>query len=182
MLKIILGIIIGGTLSIGYFIFSSNFSFDSNISVNIVIALATCTATAIHFDSTRKHRRDRVWDINKSILLDLTHALSDVIKETEISITEEHELNPAPRENMGYVYKTLDEKIDYALNVYRPLMNSSLIKDLENHKSIHDIITYEVNNDEIDHLDAYTKSLIEYHNLHEKLVKFIATISGVNNS
>ena len=182
MLKFILGIIIGLLISIGYFIFSSKLNFNSNISVNIVIALATCTATAIHFDSIRKQRKDRVWDINKSILLDLTHALTEVIKETEIAIEDIHDHTSPPRENKGYVYKSLDEKIDYALNVYKPLMNAALTNDLENHKSTHNKITYEVNNEELDHLDAYERSLVEYRDLHKKLIKFIAKTSGIHKN
>ena len=46
-----------------------NVEFDLSIWTNVVIAVATCLATAIHIDSQIKLRKNRVWEINKGILL-----------------------------------------------------------------------------------------------------------------
>ncbi|WP_038247092.1 hypothetical protein [Ghiorsea bivora] len=182
MLKFVFGMFIGALISICYFILSPEFDFDSNLSVNFIIAFATCTATAIHFDSIKKQRRDRIWDINKSILLDLTHALSEVIKETELAIDDELDYKSPPRENRGHVFRSLEEKIDYALNVYKPLMNTELANNLKDHKAFSDKITEEVNYAHLDHIDAYEAMLKEYKSLYGKLINFIASISGVKNT
>ena len=48
-----------------------------------------------------------------------------------------HRLDPSPppRKNQGHVYKNLEDNIDYALNVYKPLMDAELTQNLENHKN-----------------------------------------------
>ncbi|TNY94272.1 hypothetical protein CGK58_24740, partial [Vibrio parahaemolyticus] len=83
MVNLVLGVLLGFCLTIWYVAIDLRFGFDSNVSINVVIAIATVIATAIHFDSQRKQRKDRIWDMNKNVLLDLAHALSEVIEATE---------------------------------------------------------------------------------------------------
>jgi MFS superfamily sulfate permease-like transporter len=72
-----LGIMIGIFISIWYLVFDFSFNFDHAITVNVMIAVTTMIATAIHFDSVRHQRKDRLWEINKESLLKLSKAISD---------------------------------------------------------------------------------------------------------
>ncbi len=80
VLFVVLGIIIGSMLTF-FIIKFTQISFNSNLSVNIVIAIATCTATFLHFDSIRQNKKNRIWDISKTVILDLTNAVHATIKE-----------------------------------------------------------------------------------------------------
>lgn len=65
MVKYILGLLTGFCLTVWYLVFDLKFNFDHAFTLNLIIAAGTITATAIHFDSVRKQRKDRVWEINK---------------------------------------------------------------------------------------------------------------------
>lgn len=157
------------------------------LTTNIVIALATVVATAIHFDSIATQRKDRIWEINKDVLLNLVHSLSLVIKASEYYLEEEygrhHEFNEAPRgrKPKGDVYENFKSNQEYAINVYRSLMDKELIASLKLAKEKNDNIAEAVDHDAIDHAEAYEESLKSYKNLQNKLNDFIAKISGVNN-
>jgi hypothetical protein len=185
VLKFILGLMFGITGTIWYLVFDLKFDFNGNISVNYVIACATCIATAIHFDSVRKQRKDRVWDINKQVLLDLTYSLSEVIKETEKEIELEYQyMNDGItiNDSKGNPFVNLTDKIDYILNVYKPLMNKELVNSIRHHNDIDTRVTHEVNNEGLDNLDAYLEMQKEHKKLHTFLIKFISEVSGTKNT
>ncbi|WP_206665140.1 hypothetical protein [Aeromonas sobria] len=58
MIKLLLGVVLGFSATIWYVALDLRFDFDSSLSVNIVIALATVTAAAIHFDSVKSQKRE----------------------------------------------------------------------------------------------------------------------------
>lgn len=158
-----------------------NQSINVGVITNIIIAMATIVATAIHFDSQKKLRKDRVWEMNKDLLLDLAFSLSEAIKATKAEIRnlkrnlrydEEEEVNSAS-------FSDILEKIDYALNVYRPLMSKDLVKCCENFKNEDHKITKQVNSDEIDDIEAYIKLLLEYEKAYSEIQDFIIIMSGV---
>ena len=184
MIKVVLGIMIGFSATILYLVLDHRFGFNHSLSVNVVIAMATIIATMIHFDSQHKARKDRVWDMNKSVLLELAHALSEVIEGTENEIDNLHGNYEGFEKNevKPYVFKNIKDKVDYALTVYRPLMDEKLIKIIEKHNEQDIKVTREVNFEGLEHLEAYETMLAEHQNLYTALLKFMGAISGVKNT
>lgn len=187
MFKFLFGLTIGFFVGFVLFIalFVTGFSFDPSSTSNLVIAFGTIIAVVIHYSSLRQQRKDRIWDINKPILLDLSHAIASTIKASSYYLQQQyaaHHIDDEPSESekpdLG-VYKKLNEKQDYALNVYRTLMNSELITAIENAKKIEGNIRDAVNYDEIDLIEAYEKSIDTYEKLQDKLGFFICELSGV---
>lgn len=189
MFKFIIGAILGTFASfvILVIILVSDIEIDMALTTNIVIALATVVATAIHFDSISKQRKDRIWEINKDILLNLAHSLSLVIQASEYYLEEEesryHEFNEAPlgRKPKAGIFEKFKDNQEYAINVYRTLMDKELITSLEIAKENNDRIVDAVNHDAINRAQAYEESLKSYKILQNKLNDFIARISGVND-
>lgn len=176
-----MGLTLGGVVSATYFSYP-NFSLDTNLSVNIIIAWAACFAAAMHYESIRNQRKDRLWEINKPVLLELTHVLSEVIEETQQCINDEQERqnghNP-DREGNASVWKQLDKKIEYALNVYRPLMSKELSAEIEILKAKNKEIDHQVNYECLENIDAYEIMFVAYNQLYSKLIEFINRISGI---
>ncbi|MEZ9906353.1 hypothetical protein AB4343_16130 [Vibrio breoganii] len=189
MFKFVMGMIFGAFISfiILVLLLVSNIDIDIALITNIVIAFATVTATAIHFDSISKQRRDRVWEINKGILLNLAHSLSDVIYATEYYIEEQYTLRQDPPEEpegpkpSKTAYNDFRKHQEIVLKVYRPLMHKQLIESLEVAKKKNNHIAELVNYDAIDYLEAYDESLGAYQALQANLNEFMADISGVRN-
>ena len=184
LIKVVFGIMIGFSATILYLVLDHRLDFNHSLSVNVVIAMATIIATMIHFDSQHKARKDRVWDMNKSVLLELAHALSEVIEGTENEIDNLHGNYEGFEKNKvkPYVFKNIKDKVDYALTVYRPLMDEKLIKIIEKHNEQDIKVTREVDFEDLDHLEAYETMLAEHKNLYKALLKFMGDISGVRNT
>ena len=154
---------------------------------NFIIAVATVMATIIHFSSIRQQRKDRLWDINKPILLGLSKSLSTVIKASEFYLQEEyacHHIDDAPNPNDKpdpNVYKEFDQKREYALEVYKALMDKELIDALKEAKRLNDNIDHGVNEYGVEHISAYEASISVNKDLQRKLSFFITKMSGVND-
>lgn len=82
--------------------------------------------------------------------LDLAHALSDAIEATE---NERHNIqgNDTPVESKSYAFTNINDKIDYALNVYKPLMDKDLIASISKHKKADSETTLDVNRYGLEH-------------------------------
>ncbi len=189
MFQFLIGAVVGFFVGFVFFIFLLLTDSEINIAIatNLVIAFATVVATVIHFSSIRQQRKDRLWDINKPILLDLSHSLSSVIKASEFYLQEEYasvHIDDSPKEierpNTS-VFKEFHEKREYALNVYKTLMSQELIDALAEAKRINDNIDHGVNEHGVDHITAYEESISTNKKLQEKLDFFIAKMSGVND-
>lgn len=152
---------------------------DVSTLTNIIIAIATVAATLIHFDSQKKQRLDRVWDINKGVLLDLVHSLSKVIEATDVEIQNSNNYYNERLEKRSYVWRRLDEEISYMLNVYRPLIGPELLSAINHHEQISKEISRQVDHEDLDTTMAYETMLNEHKILYEQLLSFIARISGV---
>jgi len=179
---LLLGGVIGLFMSMVLFSLLSVFEQSINVGVltNIIIAIATVVATAIHFDSQRKLRKDRIWDINKDLLLDLVYLLDGAIKATRAEIHNSHIHHSESEIKVDWsVSKNLDKKISYALNVYKPLMDEKLISSISSFKQVDNRIEREVLEEDLDHFDAYTQLLSEYESLYENLQQFIVDLSGI---
>lgn len=181
MFKFLLGALTGLFASMVFFstLTIFNVKIDLSIVTNIIIAIATVVATVIHFDSQKKQRLDRVWDTNKGVLLDLTHSLSEAIEATEIEIQNCYSYHDEQVETKPYVWSNLDEKINYMLNVYGPLVNPSLLSAINHHKQVGREISRQVRQEELDTSTAYETMLYEHKTLYEQLLSFISRISGV---
>lgn len=182
MFKFLLGALVG--LFFSMMIFSAFTTFDMEIDMsvvtNIIIAAATVVATAIHFDSQRKQKIDRIWDINKGVILDLTHSLFEAIEATEIEIQNFYGHHDEKIDNKPYVWHDLDEKINYMLSVYSPLVSPELLSLINHHKQVNSEISRLVHQEDLDTYTAYETMLQEHKKLYEKLLSFIAKISGVS--
>lgn len=127
MVKIVTGAVIGFTMAFWFLALDSKYNFNSAIAINIVIAVATIFAVAIHFDSVRKQRRDRVWEINKDNLLNLSKALSDSINiNSKLSEQEFNKMQGIPDETCtdgAYeINNAFQQSLSVSLNVYKPLL------------------------------------------------------------
>ncbi|EJR0682680.1 hypothetical protein ACEV76_23675 [Vibrio parahaemolyticus] len=189
MFKFLIGCVIGffvSFVSLVLFLVSDT-KFDMSVVTNLIIAAATVMATIIHFSSIRQQRKDRLWDINKPILLGLSKSLSAVIKASEYYLQEEYarqHIDDAPDPNEQpdpSVYKEFDQKREYALEVYKVLMDKELIDALEKAKRINDNIDHGVHEHGVDHISAYEASISANEDLQKKLSFFIAKTSGVQD-
>jgi hypothetical protein len=189
MFNFLVGCVIGffvGFVSFVLFLVNDT-KFDMSVVTNLIIAAATVMATIIHFSSIRQQRKDRLWDINKPILLGLSKSLSAVIKASEYYLQEEYALqhlddtpnqNDQPEHN---VYREFDKKREYALEVYKVFMNKELIDALEKAKQINEKIDKDVFEDGADNISAYEASISANEDLQRKLSFFIAKMSGIND-
>ncbi|HHX8443243.1 TPA: hypothetical protein ACVO0G_004672 [Vibrio diabolicus] len=163
-----------------------NVKFDVTVWTNIVIAIATCIATALHVDNQIKLRKTRVWDINKDVLLNLSGTLAKVIEDLE-KATDYHfdkMQNIAHETGATYtypkdLYENFADQTFEVLNVYKPLMNRDLISSLEELKVASDRVDDGVNKGELSVFEAYDRILHEHEKLQNKLSSFIKQVSGV---
>lgn len=184
MVQVVFGIILGVIVTVGYLAFNSKFHFDHELTLNMVIAIATVVATVIHFDSVQKQKRDRVWEINKGSLLNLSHAVADAI-ETSSKLTDQafNEMQGIPDDtcnidatNTGNKFqKTISE----SLNVYKPLLNSKLIEAIEDYQETEQKIIDKFNHDAINTFEAYELQWSAQKDLQHVIHKFIKKISGI---
>ena len=163
-----------------------NVEFDISIWTNVVIAIATCVATAIHVDNQIKLRKTRAWDINKDVLLKLSSVLAKVIedlgKATDYHFDEMQNIVHETGITYDYpkeLYENFSNQTFEVLNVYKPLMSKALISSLEELKSISDKVDLGVNEGELNVFEAYDRILHEHKKLQEKLNAFIKQVSGV---
>lgn len=182
MFNFLLGAIVGLFLSMVIFSTLTIFEvkIDMSVVTNIFIAAATLTATWIHFDSQKKQRIDRIWEMNKGVLLDLTHSLSEAIEATE---TEIHNRHCHPEEQVtlkNHDWSKLKEKTNYVLNVYGPLIGAELLASINHHKQISSNIHHQVFYEDLETVTAYEIILEEHRKLYEQLLFFISKISGVS--
>ncbi|EII3003743.1 hypothetical protein LG784_003720, partial [Vibrio cholerae] len=163
-----------------------NVNFDVTVWTNIVIAIATCIATALHVDNQIKLRKTRVWDINKDVLLNLSSTLAKVIKDLE-KATDYHfdqMQNIAHETGTTYsypkdLYENFSAQTFEVLNVYKPLMSKDLISSLEELETVSERVDEGVNKGELSVFEAYDRMLHEHEKLQNKLNAFIKQVAGV---
>ena len=189
MFKFLVGCVVGFFVGFVSFVMVliSDAKFDMSVVTNLVIAAATVMATIIHFSSIRQQRKDRLWDINKPILLGLSKSLSAVIKASKFYLQEEYArrcIDDAPSQKDKpdpNVYKDFNKQREYALEVYKVLMDKELIEALEKAKRLNDNIDHGVYEYGVDHISAYEASISVNEDLQKKLSFFITKTSGVND-
>ena len=154
-------------------------TFDMAVWTNIIIAICTAVAAFIHYDSVKKQRKDRIWEINKNVLLDLLYFVSQAIEETEFYLDPQyaHEVNHQPNTK---VWGKLKSQTYLALNVYGPLMSKELVGHIETSKKLDEQIHDEVFFADLDNQEAYERSLENRRALQLQLKKFISEMSGVH--
>ena len=187
MSKLISGII---GFSFGVFLCGVTFSFvekfgwphTMDVLNSALVAISLFLALYIHDSSHRQQQADRRWDINKDVLLELTHSLHQVNQGTETAIGNHRHGSEHHIKVDSNVWTTLDEKISYTLNVYKPLMDKALIKLIHDYQTKHNDITVEVNFHDLDTLSAHEEMLIKGKELHGKLQEFIGEVSGIRKA
>lgn len=186
MIKVVFGVILGFAATIWYVALDLRFDFDSSLSVNIVIAIATAIAAAIHFDSVKSQERERVWELNKAELLNLSKELSKVIHETRQAIAHESSSSD-PEYQMEApsnpcAYKFLDERLFVLINVQKPLLPKNFMKCVESLHTLEKEIERQVFEEDLDHISAYEGMLSKYIELHQELNVFIRKMAGIKNT
>ncbi|MGN5222779.1 hypothetical protein [Aeromonas veronii] len=166
-----------------------NVNFDITVWTNIVIAIATCIATALHVDNQIKLRKTRVWDINKDVLLNLSSTLAKVIKDLEKANDYHFDKmqNIAHETGATYsypedLYENFTAQTFEVLNVYKPLMSRDLISNLEELETVSKRLDEGVNKGELSVLEAYDRMLYEHEKLQNKLNSFIKQVAGVQDT
>lgn len=166
-----------------------NVNFDITVWTNIVIAIATCIATALHVDNQIKLRKTRVWDINKDVLLNLSSTLAKVIKDLEKAYNYHFDKmqNIAHETGATYsypedLYENFTAQTFEVLNVYKPLMSRDLISNLEELETVSKRLDEGVNKGELSVLEAYDRMLYEHEKLQNKLNSFIKQVAGVQDT
>ncbi|MFA0080384.1 hypothetical protein AB4427_20055 [Vibrio artabrorum] len=144
MFQLIVGVVLGLFLGFVSFVsfLMSEVSIDIAVITNIVIAFATVVATAIHFNSVRLQRRDRIWEINKDNLLALSETLSQVIKQSEARIEYEFYLSlgvdadtlPPVKPDVGE-YERFTKALESSINVYKPMLSSAFVEKLDKYRT-----------------------------------------------
>jgi len=182
---LVLGVFAGFVLFCVFLV--PGFEVDIALLTNVTIAVAAIFATYIHYDSTLRQRKERIWEINKTILLDLLESLAQVIRESKGALEEEIESQDpeyrSSRKSNPTVYKEFKDKQEYGLEVYSALMDDELLGALEVAKSSEERINKAVFEDETtDIQEAYEESIQSYELLQSKLRKFVTDVSGVKNT
>ncbi|EHZ7351171.1 hypothetical protein [Vibrio parahaemolyticus] len=180
MIKVVFGVILGFAATIWYVALDLRFDFDSSLSVNIVIAIATAIAAAIHFDSVKSQERERVWELNKAELLNLSKELSEVIHETKQAISDPEHQTKAPSNPKAY--KVLDERLFVLINVQKPLLPKKFMQCVESLHALDKEITRQVFEEDLDHISAHEDMLSKYIELHQELNVFIRKMAGIKNT
>tara|TARA_R110000751_G_C13433750_1_gene441954 strand:+ start:120 stop:488 length:369 start_codon:yes stop_codon:yes gene_type:complete len=103
--------------------------------------------------------------MNKTVLLDLSHSLSLVIQASyyyqQLEYAKhkvEDESTEMDRPNPN-VFKDFKEKQEYAINVYKTLMDKELINSIQKAKEVNENIDKAVNENVIDYIPAYDRSI-----------------------
>lgn len=204
----VLGIAITPLIIIIYAWTSESSSKMSDYS-NVIIAIATIVATYIHITSEKrrilerlsdidkqredqrqeneKRRKERLWDINKKMLLDLSDALSKVIhannyeidKHTLSSSGNGEDVDQLGEEPDGAIYPHFDKTLDYAVRVYKPLMNKSLIEKCDNLVRTNNNFKIATKEMEMEVIDAIEQINALYEDVLHDLQEYIIDISGI---
>ncbi|CAH6906520.1 conserved hypothetical protein [Vibrio chagasii] len=192
MFQLVIGVILG--VFLGFVIFMSllmsELSIDATLITNVVIALATVVAATIHFNSVRLQRRDRVWEINKDNLLDLSETLSQLIKLSESRIDYEFYLHlgvdkealPPVKPDIGE-YERFTKALETSINVYKPMLSDAFVEKLDKYRSETYVIDARWDSGEIE--NEFSLYSYEYDNqitLQASLSDYIKTLANVENT
>ncbi|MFP3353387.1 hypothetical protein R0K04_18500 [Pseudoalteromonas sp. SIMBA_153] len=184
MVKFIIGLLTGFCLTVWYLVFDLKLNFDHKFTLNLIIAAGTITATAIHFDSVRKQRKDRVWEINKESLIKLSKSLADAIEvSSKLSDKEFNIMNNIPddtcTEDAAQINQMFQMTISDSLNVYKPLLNDELITAIEKYQQAEKNIEDSFNNDRINVFEAYDSQWEAQKELQTVVSRFIKEVAGI---
>ncbi|MEZ9392038.1 hypothetical protein AB4222_09060 [Vibrio splendidus] len=192
MFQLVIGVILG--VFLGFVIFMSllisELSIDATLITNVVIALATVVAATIHFNSVRLQRRDRVWEINKDNLLELSETLSQLIKLSESRIDYEFYLHlgvdkealPPVKPDIGE-YERFTKALETSINVYKPMLSDTFVEKLDKYRSETYVIDARWDSGEIE--NEFSLYSYEYDNqitLQASLSDYIKTLANVENT
>jgi hypothetical protein len=174
MVLFILGVSVGFCFTIWYLVLDFAHHFDYSVTTNIVIAFATLMAASIHFDAVRKQRRERIWEINKNILLNLSQTVSDSLEQS-IKMTD-----PMSEPEWDQdIHEAHNKTISAVLKVYRPLLTRDLIDAIEAYEKKSESITRCVMQDEMSNTDGYHEESVAKEKLHGIISKYIKKVSGL---
>lgn len=184
MVSFVLGLLCGVTATIWYLAFDFEFNFDHAITVNFSIAAATITATVIHFDSVRKQRKDRLWEINKDSLLKLSKAISDAVDMSgRLADNHFYQEQGIPEhvntDGAEIVRAKLVETLSDSLYVYKPLLSPELISSIDEYQLTEKKIDESFNDDAISIYEAYDMQWAAQKKLQNVIAQFIKQVSGV---
>lgn len=183
---VILGFFLGTFFTVWYLLFDSLFSLLGHTNtINALILLVTAIGVFFHFHFAKKQREDRLWEINKDYLLRLSKSLADAIDLTESYLdryldhkdgVNSDEIDTKKAADINFHFREITSDF---LNVYRPLLDDKLIKNIENYRIQEKEIEQAFINDMIDEFDAYDSQCAAQKELQKELLLFIKKSSGV---
>ncbi|EGR8992361.1 hypothetical protein BST55_23930 [Vibrio vulnificus] len=186
MLKIVLGFIIGFTLSMLFIGIDLAYDLNSNLVTNIAIATGTCVGTFIVILSFHESKMNRSWEIKKEPLLRLLKVLTDAMEVTnrlsEVEFEKETGINPnADTTIEGQPYERLAKELSYLLKVYEPLF-PNYVSD-----AVKTYIEADKKIDEAVHVhfsvfEAYEHLSREQEKLHKVLLDYVKQIARIKNT
>ncbi|MGB0944147.1 MAG: hypothetical protein ACPGUE_17190 [Marinomonas sp.] len=165
----------------------SNLKIDLIVMTNVVIAVSTATAATaaiIHFDSIRKQRKDRIWEINKTHLLEMSKSLFNVIEITRSEMEFEFEKiqeisSEKPKDDHSEKYKKFSESLHDLLNVYEPMLSDEIPKAIKVYLDKIESINLDYHNNRITNLfEVYDNVLFHQMELHKVLSDYIKNLAG----
>ena len=151
---------------------------DASSISNVIVAVATCVATCIHMDSVWRQRKERVWELNKSILLDLAGTVSKVISQTS-EVLDALYSNKMVFIEDAELYKNVEEQVNSAINVYSSFMPDELVVALRKYQREALETKSGFQSDEFDQIDAYERQYEFSKALYQSLKGFIAEVAGI---
>lgn len=185
-------------LLITFVILMKNLNLNVGEMSNVIIAIATFVATYIHFSSAKqqkldrvydaeKRRKDRLWDINKNILLELSDALHMVISAYEYTLQKDELLSSGKESEIRFlgqkpspeIYVNLEGKLKHTTRTYKGIMSDKLIKICDDLINTNHQLNIETSDGDIGVNDAIDLMLIKYRNFAIELQAFITDVSGV---
>ncbi len=151
---------------------------------NLVIAAAAVIAVILHCSALKHQRNERVWGIKKEILLKLSHTLSELMNITSKRIDQAFMVKESigqanAIEENGEQFRDFSTSIRESLFVYRPLLDTELIKAIELYESTDRRVEQDVNDNAMDTHEAYEELYEAQKELHAKLSAHIKTTAGI---
>ena len=188
MFEFLIGGIIGVFVAmIGFaLILAFGSKIDLAIMTNVIIAFATVIATTIHFDFRKTQKKERVWEINKNVLLELALSLADVIEDLEKATDHYFDVDQGIQYETGSsyshpaeLYQDFSRKTFQLMNAYKPLMTRELLKSFDDFQTSQDNVYNALDSEGLSTFEAYDHSLGHHKTLKKELDQFIKDVSGI---
>ena len=186
MINLLIGGIIGTFVTmIGWgFLQTPDMYLTLQTITNVVIALAAIVALVINYFSIKHQKDSRLWEINKTILLEVCTALSDLLKQTQklSDITFENEQG-IPAEGIfspdDSLYSNFERYLSHIIDAYGPLLDEKTINAIKDYKISDKNIEHRFDIDQYSLFEAYEASTVAQKTLLKALNQSIKRYASI---